>query len=96
MLQLPEEPGDVKAFLHNHMQEPNNGLRLGQMAAGPVVTETVISSGQQVVTSRSTNEQQWHHNDLQAEQGMNSIPGQRLSLEEENSQQMEVSRSLSF
>ena len=85
VLQLPEEPGDVKAFLH--MQEPG-GLRLSQMA-GPVVTETVISSGHQVV-STSTQQQQWHHTDLQGEQGINSIPGQRLSLEEENSQQMEV------
>jgi len=85
VLQLPEEPGDVKAFLH--MQEPG-GLRLSQMA-GPVVTETVISSGHQVV-STSTHHQQWHHTDLQGEQGINSIPGQRLSLEEENSQQMEV------
>ena len=85
VLQLPEESGDVKAFLH--MQEPG-GLRLGQMA-GPVVTETVISSGHQVV-STSTQQQQWHHNDLQGEQGINSMPGQRLSLEEENSQQMEV------
>ena len=54
VLQLPEEPGDVKAFLH--MQEPG-GLRLSQMA-GPVVTETVISSGHQVV-STSTHQQQW-------------------------------------
>merc|ERR1712130_36770 len=58
--------------------------------AGPVVTETVISSGHQVVSTSSHNQQQWHHNDLQGEQGINSIPGQRLSLEEENSQQMEV------
>ena len=89
VLQLPEEPGDVKAFLH--MQEPG-GLRLSQMA-GPVVTETVISSGHQVAVSTSTthHQHQWHHtNDLQGEQGINSIPGQRLSLEEENSQQMEV------
>ena len=86
VLQLPEEPGDVKAFLH--MQEPG-GLRLSQMA-GPVVTETVISSGHQVAVSTSTHHQQWHHTDLQGEQGINSIPGQRLSLEEENSQQMEV------
>ena len=86
VLQLPEEPGDVKAFLH--MQEPG-GPRLSQMA-GPVVTETVISSGHQVAVSTSTHHQQWHHTDLQGEQGINSIPGQRLSLEEENSQQMEV------
>lgn len=68
VLQLPEEPGDVKSFLMQ--QEP--GLRLSQMA-GPVVTETVISSGHQGGSIETM------------------ATSQRLSLEEENSQHMEVS-----
>jgi len=69
VLQLPEEPGDCKGFL---MQQQDQTAAMMGMAAGPVITETVISSGHQGG-------------------GVNTMPDQRLSLEEENSLQMEVS-----